>query len=289
MSQPSPPKTKSLTLPDMSSKQSLDNFVTRKKKTDDLKLMIQDMKIEQSKKLKKMEEGFLSMKKQNDELKLQNEEIIKSNTEIKNALQQYVEMFGKMKEVTGIKEQLNSATMKINELEDQVQNLERIRNSTMIEISNCPDLDENKLQEVATKLHAKVEVPLKLSAVRQVYQIKTSPRKTVVVEYQSSQHSKAVLKAVKNYNKANNNEKLNSTSLGIPGSQAPIYVSESLTQLARKIFFNARQIQKKYDYRYCWTAKGIVYIRKSEDSPVIQLKTAEQLEKIQKLVETAEA
>lgn len=91
----------------------------------------------------------------------------------------------------------------------------------------------------------------------------------------------SILGAVKKLNKnKKNNEKLNSTHLNLSGPARPIFVSETLTYKTQKLYFLAREFSRLNNYDYCWTSKGMVYLRKSEDAPLIRINAEADLSKL---------
>ncbi|KAL4718579.1 hypothetical protein ACJJTC_004900 [Scirpophaga incertulas] len=109
---------------------------------------------------------------------------------------------------------------------------------------------------------------------KDVYGINTkSGGTTIVAEFTQALKNQEVLKTAKAFNKENRNNRLNSTHIGLPGKTVPIYISESLTSKARRLFYLARDLAKSTDYKYCWTSNGKVFIRKNDDSPHIEIKS----------------
>jgi hypothetical protein len=54
-------------------------------------------------------------------------------------------------------------------------------------------------------------------------------------------------------------------------SSTPVYVNEDLTSYRAHIFFEARRLCKVNSFFSCWTMNGVVFMKKSKDSPPIKI------------------
>lgn len=102
---------------------------------------------------------------------------------------------------------------------------------------------------------------------RDVYRL-TSNKKTqahgpITVEFTSTKKRDRLLTNIKNFNRDHNTNRLNSSHIKMSGN-SPIFISESLTTKARKLFYQAREFTKQYGYAYHWTSHGKVYVKKKE-------------------------
>lgn len=59
-----------------------------------------------------------------------------------------------------------------------------------------------------------------------------------------------------------------------------VYLQENLTELNRKVFFDARAEAKAIGYRYVWHKGGCTYVRKSEEDPAGRIESDHDLIKI---------
>ncbi|KAG7313131.1 hypothetical protein JYU34_000220 [Plutella xylostella] len=89
------------------------------------------------------------------------------------------------------------------------------------------------------------------------------------------------MKAAKNYNAKNKQNKLCAAHLGLrTDADAPIYISENLTPKASRLYFLARDLKAVKNYKYCWTSYGKVYLRQNDDSPIITLTNEAQIQQL---------
>ncbi|KAL4718354.1 hypothetical protein ACJJTC_002467 [Scirpophaga incertulas] len=75
-------------------------------------------------------------------------------------------------------------------------------------------------------------------------------------------------------------ERLNSKHLMFDGASKPIYITEALTTKAQKLFFLAREFARENEFKYCWTSRGIVFLRKADKQPPIRIESEKDLTKL---------
>lgn len=133
------------------------------------------------------------------------------------------------------------------------------------------------------KLSSTIGVTLEATELRDVYRLPTKPDQAntaLVAEFSSTLIRDNFLTAAKNHKLASiryKTEQLNSSHLGLEGSNSDIYISEHLTPLASRLFFLAREFRKTMGYDYCWTSNGLVYLRKKQGEPYVLIKSEDQL------------
>jgi hypothetical protein len=59
-----------------------------------------------------------------------------------------------------------------------------------------------------------------------------------------------------------------------------IYISENLPPDTRTLFYHTRQHKREHKWAYAWTDNGKVYIRKTTDSPPIQIEHQNDLDEL---------
>lgn len=172
----------------------------------------------------------------------------------------------------------------ISQLEEKVEALERKLRSTGLEIRNVPKTvqDGNKFEtkedisSFVINLAKTIELPLVDSDIKDAYRVNSSKNadKPIIVELNSVIKKENLLRAVKTFNKSKGKEqKLNTTHLNVPGPAKPIFVSETLTSKAQRLFYMAREFTRDYGYTYCWTSRGQVYIRKNDGQPLLRIES----------------
>lgn len=229
---------------------------------------------------KSLEQSFLQSI---NELKAQNEAITKSMELISD---KYDEMTTHMKKVEN--EQKDQKRY-IHLLEQKIELLERKNVSSSIEIRNIPKLNASETKEDLIKTVKNIsdvlKVPIDKMDIKDIYRTNTKieSNKPITLEFTRTTIKEDLLKSVKAFNKANRKEdKLNTSHLRIVGQPKPIYITESLTQKARKLFFLSREFARNNNFQFCWTAHGQVFLRKAEGAPQTRVESENVLSELVK-------
>lgn len=187
------------------------------------------------------------------------------------------------REVSDCKSMIMQRDERILALESQVDDLSRKFLSSHIEIRNVPKLEK----ESKTDLHnyiRNLSMSLKIEPleVRDVFRwsSKSAGHPAIVVELNCNTSKNTILRTAKVHNLNNPNNRLSGTHLGIKDYTSPIFIGEHLTSKNRRLFYLGRQMIKAGSYKYCWTAHGKVYVRKTENSTALQLRDEEQIDKL---------
>ncbi|CAH2089918.1 unnamed protein product [Euphydryas editha] len=172
----------------------------------------------------------------------------------------------------------------IRNLEQKVENLERAQKQASIEIKNIPVIKKEAkehLIQLVKKVGESVDCCVEENQIRDVFRLKTAKEynRPVIVDFTTVTLKEKFLESFKKYNKSSDN-KLNTSDLKIEGQRRPVFVSEMLTQSARKLYFHTRQFSKDHGYKYCWTAHGKVFLRKEEGAPTRRIDNEADLGKL---------
>ncbi|KAL0870387.1 hypothetical protein ABMA27_005397 [Loxostege sticticalis] len=186
-------------------------------------------------------------------------------------------------------EQLEIELKKKNEyiaiIEDRLEGVQRNSRKTCLEIKNVPtdaQVSRDELINMMSTLANTLNTNFKKDDIKDIYKTKgTSERKSVIVELNSTIARDEILKSAKTYNLRNKTNKLTAKHLGIKKSpDTPIFIGENLTPKASRLFFLARDLKKTKGYIFCWTSYGRVFVRKDEKSPIIQIHSEAQIQKL---------
>lgn len=235
---------------------------------------------------------FKLLTKDIEEIKAQNIEIKKSQTELYKITQHLSSGFDDLKARTeSLERKLENHeksliktstdnTIQVNDLENTVENLQRQLRAKSLEVRNIDYEKEENLPNLIKNLFTVVGQENNYTKIVDVYRLpsKDPYKKSIVVEMPSESLKLELLKAVKIYNVKNINEPLSTKTLNKQGSTKTIYVSNYLTPLAAKLFYQGRELKRKYNYKFCWIRHGKVYIKKNDISPAVLLKSEEQLD-----------
>lgn len=236
---------------------------------------------------------FEILTKDIEEIKAQNLEIKKSQAELYNITQQLNSVYDNLKARTEslerktenyekcCKKTSSDTIAHVNDLENTIESLQRQLRSKSIEIRNIDYERGENLSNLIEKLFKTVGQEDNYAKITDTYRLpsKDPLKKSIVVEMPNESSKLELLKAVKTYNENNKNEALSTRIFDKPEeSIQAIYVSNYLTPLAAKLFYQGRELKRNYNYKFCWTKHGKVYVKKNETSTAILLKTEEQVD-----------
>ncbi|XP_063363600.1 uncharacterized protein LOC134652358 [Cydia amplana] len=199
-----------------------------------------------------------------DDLHLENQELRKQITELENHIKEDREH--------------------IAFLEEKLDEMQCMSRKSNFEIKNVPRKENESKQdlvEMVTTLSETIDCKVTKSDINDIYRVryKNSAQKNapIVVETNSTLLKNDFLKMAKSYN-VRNKSKLCAKHLGLKTQEdTPIFLSENLTSKAARLHFLARDLSRSKNYKYCWTSYGKVYVRKSDQSPIILIKHEDQV------------
>lgn len=247
---------------------------------NEIRDMIQTMVCLQSSRLDKLENHILEIKNSNSNIEVTNSEIEKSMSSLSDQLTSLET------KIINLEKERNSMAIKLTTLEEKVESYERSLVKTCVELRNVPKRsNESKkmLYDTLLELSKHLVVNIQVSDIRDVLRQpskKENQNSTLTVEFTNTLVKSNFLSAVKEHNKRNPNNKLNSTHLGIAAPKTPTYVAEQLTTNSKRLFYLARNYSKVNQYAFCWTADGRILMKKTPDSPSIVIRSELQLKNL---------
>lgn len=240
---------------------------------EEVKSIIQTLKSEQLEKDKDILPTVLDIKK--------------SNTNIENSISLLI---AQNQELTSKITQLETKSKEDREyiaiLEDRVEQLQMGARKTNLEIKNVPKkTNESKedLIDMVMCLSTSIGGNLRKDDIKDIYRLrgKKAPQNpTIVLETTSSIKKTETLKLCRAFN-VKTKTKICAKHLGFRTSEdTPVFVAEQLTPRGSRLHFLARDLAKSQQYKYCWTAYGKVYIRKTDNSPIISVTSEAQIQQL---------
>lgn len=152
-----------------------------------------------------------------------------------------------------------------------------------IEINGIPENKTENLAKTIVQLGNIVANTIKeddiLSAVRvrKLDPENKNPR-AVIVKLRSTLLRDTILTSVMQFNRSHPKEKLSTQHLGYGGPVRPIFVSEHLSPLNKKIHAAARKAAREKGYLYVWVRDGKVLVRKGDGQQAKHMKSLEAVE-----------
>ncbi|KAL4721323.1 hypothetical protein ACJJTC_005355 [Scirpophaga incertulas] len=175
-------------------------------------------------------------------------EILTQNKELKHSIDFISKKYDEMKIKTdSLEKQRKEDRLYINQLESKVETLEQIILSSKLELKNIPiesTASKENLCEIVIKATNVLEVPLHQHEIKDIFRIK---------------------------NKS-----------GFGTITIPIFVSDHLSQRARRLNYLARTFAQEHGFRFCWTSNGRTYLRKNEGERHIRVDSESDLSTLKK-------
>ncbi|CAK1602039.1 unnamed protein product [Parnassius mnemosyne] len=229
---------------------------------------------------KEQQANFNILRSAFEELK---EQSIKLRESVEFVAAKYDEAIQKIKQMEEERSNDQKQMILLDIIPDQ---LERLTRSSSLEIHNVPKQSgetKNDLFNIVANLSKAVSLPIQYHDVYDVFRINgKSQNKSIIVEFTSVLLKEKIEKNIKIFNKEHKNEKLNTGHLQITGPKMPIYVSENLPPRTRRLFFLAREFAAAYKYKYCWSAHGRIFLRKTDGAQFLRVNCEEDIAKLRK-------
>ena len=222
---------------------------------------------------------------QYEDLMLKINNIILQNTELKQTVELMSDKYDEfLSRISSLEAEKKEDKRRIRQLEESLEHLERNSRASEIEIRNVPKTkDETKddLCNHVMNLAGTLNININQADVKDIHRIRSKGDSfPIIVNFNSVITKEKLVKGVKTFNKTRKQgDKLNTTHLKLKINQ-PVYVSERLTFKGQKLYYLARTHYKSCGYNFCWTSRGVVYVRKNSDDPQIKINSEEDIQKL---------
>ncbi|XP_049871729.1 uncharacterized protein LOC126370737 [Pectinophora gossypiella] len=195
---------------------------------------------------------------------------------ISNQQDEFGKYVGKISEYT---KSVDEHEQTIITLTSKIDNLEQQARQCNIEISNLPEKrDENLLsliESIGTQIGCVINRRDVVSIHRVPHASQNNKPKNVIAKLTSRILRDNVLGSYRI------KKGLLSTDLGFSGAPHNIYLNEHLTLRNKKLFRSAREAANQNNFKFVWVKHSTILVRASENSPVIAIRTEQDIKKIQ--------
>ncbi|CAG9787586.1 unnamed protein product [Diatraea saccharalis] len=215
---------------------------------------------------------------------------IKAHTDQNSAILSSIEFLGQkydelVTRIDTLEREKIEDSKQIKLLEARLEHFERFHRISSIEVRNVPKTSvetKTDLLNLVQKVGTALSVPLQAADIRDVYRINTrkDTNQPIVAELTSVILRDKIISNVKTHNKLNSQNKFSTSNIKLDGPQKPIFISENLAPQTKKLFFLARETAKEFGYKYCWTSRGKVYMRRTDGAPFVRVNNEGDLEKV---------
>ncbi|XP_039288954.1 uncharacterized protein LOC120352444 [Nilaparvata lugens] len=162
------------------------------------------------------------------------------------------------------------------QLKERVEDLEQYSRVNMVEIRGLPQQTNENLTSMVCSISGALGCQITEDSIDTCHRIgRAGPEgpAPVVVKFVRRTDKNALLQ------KRRVKRDFSSRHIG-GNTDRPIYINECLSPSRRKLFSLARSAHKEHRFRFLWVRDCKILIRKKEGSPVIELKSVEQLENL---------
>ncbi|KAG7299953.1 hypothetical protein JYU34_016980 [Plutella xylostella] len=174
----------------------------------------------------------------------------------------------------------------VEKLNQRLKQIEDNARSANVEIQCLPENRSENLVSTVQQLGNVVKCPLNSSDIlycSRVAKMNTDSNRprNVIVKLSSPMQRDTLLAACIKFNKSNQNDKLNTSHLGIAvDKKAPVYICEHLSPETKSLHAAARLKARELNYKFVWVRKNRVFMRKTEASDYVLIRNIEFLSKL---------
>lgn len=225
---------------------------------------------------------------QNSEIMPTLKQIQQVNINIENSIAFLTAQNEEMKKkIDHLEEKSKEDKNRIHFLEEKLEEMQKTQRKSNFEIKNVPvrkNESKEDLLEIITHLAKNVGCSLNTADVSDIYRVRGKKVDaictSIVVETTSTIKKVEMLKMTKQFN-MKQKTKLSAKHLGFKTAEdTPIFISEHLTPRSSRLYFLARDLAKSKEYRFCWTAYGKIFVRKTESSQIISIINEVQIQQL---------
>lgn len=156
--------------------------------------------------------------------------------------------------------------------------MDQLSRAVNLEIQCVPEHKNENITRIVQQLGKIVSCPINETDISHCTRVAKknpkSPRpRTILVRFTSPRLRDSLLAASIKYNKCNQNDKLNSSHLGLSDESKPaIYVAENLSPENKALHAATRARARELGYQFVWVRNGRVFVRKDVSSPSIVIR-----------------
>lgn len=177
-------------------------------------------------------------------------------------------------EVKDLKGQNQKLQMKVQEMEDRINQTEQQDKEKNLIISGIPkQTDEPKT--IIQKVFSAMKVDVNDSDIQEAHYISKKENAPIVVKFKEKVSKQKVQMKVKQLKGIKVNE------CGLFGENKNIYFNDDLTRVNQQLFKKSRDVKKDNNFRAAYVYYGRIYIKKNENEEPIRIRNESDLKKIQ--------
>ncbi|XP_054715292.1 major antigen-like [Uloborus diversus] len=192
-------------------------------------------------------------------------------------------LIGIVDEIKRVREENRKLVLENRTLNDKIESIEReldaieLRSKeNNIEINNSPEEKGENLNDIIGKMATELHLEEKGEIIN-MHRVPTQSKnkiKPIIVRFKDILTRNTWLRATKD------NKNLTTTMINNKFEEQKIFINEHVTGKVKELHFIARKFKSENDYKFVWMKGGKVFLRKSENDRVIQVRRKEDLDKL---------
>lgn len=175
-------------------------------------------------------------------------------------------------------DRLEKETTDVKALEAKIDMLEQQARQCNLELMNVPERRNENLINIVESIGKQISCNLNRHDIVAVHRVphasQNNKPKNIIVKLSSRILRDNILSAFRL------KKGLTSTDIGISGTKSTIFINEHLTLMKKHLFRAAREAAKKEKFKYVWVKHASILVRESDTSPIMAIRTAEDIPKI---------
>jgi len=174
----------------------------------------------------------------------------------------------------------NKLNKEVITLKEKFNSLEQAMLIYNLEISNFPKTQNENTNEIAKSVSNCLNCSLDNNDIIDSFRLKSNDNKVgnIIVRLNSNSTKNEIMKNIKLRWK--NSYPLTAKQVYSNFNDMPIFINDQLTQYNKKLLWLAKEVSKKYGFKYSWANSGGVYIRKHEGGQVYKISNFEILQQL---------
>lgn len=188
----------------------------------------------------------------------------------------YDELLLETKNLRVVKEKYDLLNVKVEELENKINDLDQYSRCKNIEIKGVEEKSNENLKAIVAKIAIKLGAgEVKENDIDIAHRInnrnKREPR-DIIVQFKSRDSKEKIL--------AKRREKVSSNDITNGIKDNLIYLNEHLTLHNKTMFWEARNKCREVNYKFVWTKDGKIFVRKEEKERAFRIRNLDDIKKI---------
>ena len=223
------------------------------------------------------------LRKIREEMVMLRESVSFCSNKITDFQGELAKMSDRIKVVDKLVAENNQLKSKLQSAENKINDLDQSARSKNLEIHGIPERENENLLEIFKKVGQTLKVVVDDNMVEFIHRVPTngkySPRekpKNIIVGLLSRKHRDSILSAVKSVRTQSEGN-----HLAVEGLSNKVYINEHLTIINKILHKETRDVARQKKYKYVWVKNGNIFVRKTDVSQILHIKSLDMLSKLQ--------